>query len=137
MKNKTIFDDFNFNGYFDYWNEENFSKSSDWDLKNPPYSFYELMDYFFNDMDIDWKGFNSYPACSTFFVKAEMIRTHSINLYKKLIFKGRDWSRKHSEWKPYPGYYCGRIFEYSFHLLFGKSKIIKKPPFLCNVKKYF
>lgn len=137
IENKKIFDDYEYNGYFDYWNDENFTKKSSWDLQSPPYSFYDLMSYFFDDMGIDWEGYNSYPSCTTFFMKAEMIRTHSIDFYRKLITKGRDWSRKHKEWKPYPGYYCGRVFEYSYHLIFGKNKLIDKPPFLCNVIKFF
>lgn len=124
----NYFDTYDYNGYFDYWNEENFTKNSTWDLQFPPNSFYELMDYFYNDTNVDWKGYNSYPACTTFFVKSNLIRSRSIDFYKKLISKGRKWSKKHSNWKPNPGFYCGRVFEYSFHLIFKKNKTVEMPP---------
>lgn len=124
----NYFVNYSYNGYFDIWNDDFFTKKSKWDTQNPSYSFFDLMDYFYNDTNIDWKGHNYYPCCTSFFVRAENIRFHSIDFYKKLIAKGRDWSLKHNNWHPYPGYYCGRIFEYSFHLMFTGNKYIEKPP---------
>jgi hypothetical protein len=65
-------------------------------------------------------------CCSTFFVDSELIRNRPVDEYLLIRRRIRNWTLHHQDWKPSPGYFCGRVFEYSWQLLFGQTPSVER-----------
>jgi hypothetical protein len=63
----------------------------------------------------------SSPCCSTFFVDTEAILMRPLEDYLLIRQRMRHWARHHQEWRPSASYYCGRMFEYTWHVLLGQT----------------
>jgi hypothetical protein len=72
---------------------------------------------------------NSFPCCSTFFIDEKLIRNRRKDEYIRIRQQMRAWVRKNLQ-MPDPGYAykCGRVFEFTWHMLLSKSGFV---PF-CN-----
>ena len=73
-----------------------------------------------------WTRYSTYPCCSTFFVKTSQIRMRPkqdyINMYKNL----QSWVAIN----PNISFHCGRVFEYTWHVIFTGSQEVKTPSYV-------
>lgn len=124
-----------------YFKKQNFGGIFDTMYSQGPYSPIEidwaprLYKFVFNGTSMPSKiieNHNQRPCCSTFFVKSDQIRNRKkeeyIHIRKKLTY----WSQLHSAERPNPAYYCGRIMEYSWHILFTNQSYIPVCWQCCN-----
>ena len=84
--------------------------------------YQELYSYFYfnTTMPRKWLRYSIYPCCSTFFVRTEQIRRRPKVDYLNILNNLREWMKINKG----QAFYCGRLFEYTWHILFtGKNKI--------------
>jgi hypothetical protein len=68
---------------------------------------------------------NSFPCCSTFFFDEELIRNRSKDEYIRIRQQMRAWVKQNLH-MPHPGhaYKCGRVFEFTWHMLLTRSGFV-------------
>lgn len=87
----------------------------------PPHVYDDLAYNIFKNTSIPQKQIiknNVYPCCSTFYVGSNMIRNRPLSDYIQIRDHLREWSKKHITIPHGPAYFCGRIMEYYWHILF-------------------
>jgi hypothetical protein len=71
-----------------------------------------------------------YPCCSTFFVDSRLVQTRPKFEYELVRARLRQWSRDYRfDKKEGPAAYCGRVMEYTWHILLANRSAIPTMPF--------
>jgi hypothetical protein len=72
---------------------------------------------------------NFRPCCATFFVDSELVRTRAKKEYETIRSSLRQWSRENSRPGGHdPAFYCGRVMEYTWHILLSNKSNIPPLP---------
>jgi hypothetical protein len=72
---------------------------------------------------------NLFPCCATFFVDSDLVRTRSKDEYLLIISRLRQWSKEHPRVRNQePAVYCGRVMEYTWHILLTNRTNIPQLP---------
>jgi hypothetical protein len=77
---------------------------------------------------------NQRPCCATFWLNQELIKNRKVEEYVRVRDGLRDWSRRHADADPDPAWFCGRLMEYNWHILFTKKAYVD-PCGLCQGEK--
>ena len=77
-----------------------------------------------------WRRYSRYPCCATFFVKTKQIRKRSKEEYIKIFQNLLEWIKYNKDMQ----FYCSRLFEFTWHILFTNNYEIPLPPY--SVKWY-
>ena len=88
--------------------------------------FQELYSYFYDNTTMPrvWNRYSTYPCCATFFVRTEQIRKRPKSDYINILNNLRKWMTiNHGQ-----SYFCGRLFEYTWHILFTGRNHVPTPP---------
>jgi hypothetical protein len=72
---------------------------------------------------------NFYPCCATFFMDSYLVRNRPKKEYRLIISRLRQWSREHSSFqRREPAFFCGRVMEYTWHILLANQTQIPELP---------
>jgi hypothetical protein len=72
---------------------------------------------------------NFRPCCATFFVDSNLIQTRAKSEYELIRTRLRHWSQKYpSHARRNAAFFCGRVMEYTWHLLLANQSDIPKMP---------
>jgi hypothetical protein len=74
---------------------------------------------------------NQRPCCATFWLNSELIRNRKVTEYIAVRDALREWSKENRNMEPNPAYFCGRVMEYNWHILFTKKAFVD-PCHLCQ-----
>jgi hypothetical protein len=73
---------------------------------------------------------NFYPCCATFFIDSRLVRTRPKFEYELVRARLRQWSRDHPIYnRRVASVYCGRVMEYTWHILLANRSAIPAMPF--------
>ena len=124
---KNITEDVEYIRHTDYFKNETYGgfKKGVWKWQCDLQIYQDIYSYMFNETSLPrvWTRFGICPCCATFFVKTEQIRKRPkeeyIQIYKNL--------EKWVSLNPYQFYYCGRFFEFTWHLILANKNEIPRP----------
>ena len=91
--------------------------------------YQDMYSYMYNGTTVPrvWNRYSVYPCCATFFVKTSQIRKRPKEDYLTIYKNIENWVKMN----PKLAYHCGRIFEYTWHILLTDNKTeIPTPPYV-------
>jgi hypothetical protein len=69
---------------------------------------------------------NQRPCCGTFWMNSELVRTRPKEEYVLIRDRLREWSKENMDRTPSAAWFCGRMMEYNWHILFANTSYISK-----------
>ena len=86
-----------------------------------------MYSYMYNGTTVPrvWNRYSVYPCCATFFVKTSQIRKRPKEDYLTIYKNIENWVKMN----PKLAYHCGRVFEYTWHILLTGEPEVPTPPY--------
>jgi hypothetical protein len=86
-----------------------------------------LYDFLFKNSSLKQQAFeigNQWPCCATWFMDSSLVKTRPKEDYIEWRRKLRIWSIRNGDIKPNPAFYCGRVMEWNWHVIFANTSYI-------------